>query len=212
MALVRQLQRALVERGDDRRARNRPRYATSRPGRRCCPPDSRAVRVARAVRPADRLVAAVLARRVGRRAGGRARSTRWDLILWLLLGAIAMRGAGCVYNDIVDRDLDRAGRAHAQPAAGERRGVAARRRGSGWSRCAWSGSSCCSSSTLYAAIVALVSLAPVAAYPFMKRITWWPQAWLGHRLFLGGAGRLERRWRARSRCPGCCSMPGRSAG
>ena len=30
-----------------------------------------------------------------------------------------------------------------------------------------------------AAIVALVSFAPVAAYPFMKRITWWPQAWLG---------------------------------
>jgi 4-hydroxybenzoate polyprenyltransferase len=30
-----------------------------------------------------------------------------------------------------------------------------------------------------AAIVALVSVAPVAAYPFMKRITWWPQAWLG---------------------------------
>ncbi|MEJ6677537.1 UbiA family prenyltransferase, partial [Parasphingorhabdus sp.] len=32
---------------------------------------------------------------------------RWDLLLWLLLGSIAMRGAGCVYNDIVDRDLDR---------------------------------------------------------------------------------------------------------
>jgi len=32
---------------------------------------------------------------------------RWSLIAWLLLGAIAMRGAGCVYNDIVDRDLDR---------------------------------------------------------------------------------------------------------
>jgi 4-hydroxybenzoate polyprenyltransferase len=32
---------------------------------------------------------------------------------------------------------------------------------------------------LTAAIVAVVSLAPVAAYPFMKRITWWPQAWLG---------------------------------
>jgi 4-hydroxybenzoate polyprenyltransferase len=30
-----------------------------------------------------------------------------------------------------------------------------------------------------AQIVALVSVAPVAAYPFMKRITWWPQAWLG---------------------------------
>jgi 4-hydroxybenzoate polyprenyltransferase len=32
---------------------------------------------------------------------------------------------------------------------------------------------------LTAAIVAVLSIAPVAAYPFMKRITWWPQAWLG---------------------------------
>jgi 4-hydroxybenzoate polyprenyltransferase len=32
---------------------------------------------------------------------------------------------------------------------------------------------------LTAAVVALTSIAPVAAYPFMKRITWWPQAWLG---------------------------------
>src|SRR5918998_3246972 len=31
---------------------------------------------------------------------------RWDLFLWLLLGAFAMRSAGCVYNDIVDRELD----------------------------------------------------------------------------------------------------------
>jgi 4-hydroxybenzoate polyprenyltransferase len=30
-----------------------------------------------------------------------------------------------------------------------------------------------------AALIALLSLIPVAAYPFMKRITWWPQAWLG---------------------------------
>ena len=37
-------------------------------------------------------------------AGGAA---RWDLLLWFLLGSIAMRGAGCVYNDIVDADLDR---------------------------------------------------------------------------------------------------------
>ena len=32
---------------------------------------------------------------------------RWDLFLWLALGAFAMRSPGCVYNDIVDRDLDR---------------------------------------------------------------------------------------------------------
>ena len=31
---------------------------------------------------------------------------RWDLFLWLFLGAFAMRSAGCVYNDIVDRDLE----------------------------------------------------------------------------------------------------------
>src|SRR5918993_5733696 len=31
---------------------------------------------------------------------------RWDLFLWFALGAFAMRSAGCVYNDIVDRDLD----------------------------------------------------------------------------------------------------------
>src|SRR3569623_2127570 len=31
---------------------------------------------------------------------------QWRVVLWLLLGAIAMRGAGCVYNDIVDADLD----------------------------------------------------------------------------------------------------------
>ena len=43
---------------------------------------------------------------------------RWDLILWLLVGAIAMRGAGCVYNDIVDADLDRqVARTAARPLA-----------------------------------------------------------------------------------------------
>src|SRR5690554_3943439 len=40
------------------------------------------------------------------------------LIGWLLLGAIAMRGAGCVYNDIVDADLDRqVARTAARPVA-----------------------------------------------------------------------------------------------
>src|SRR5687767_10869234 len=31
---------------------------------------------------------------------------RWDLLAWFLLGSFAMRSAGCVYNDLVDRDLD----------------------------------------------------------------------------------------------------------
>lgn len=103
---------------------------------------------------------------------------RWDLILWLLLGAIAMRGAGCVYNDIIDRDLD------AQVARTRHRPLAS---GAVSLKGAWAwlvalclvGLVVLLQLTPYAAIVAVLSLAPVAAYPFMKRITWWPQAWLG---------------------------------
>jgi 4-hydroxybenzoate polyprenyltransferase len=103
---------------------------------------------------------------------------RWDLFLWLFLGAFAMRSAGCVYNDIVDRDLDRrVERTRLRPLASGRASV----------RSAWIliallcaiGLLVLAQLNLTAAIVALVSIAPVAAYPFMKRITWWPQAWLG---------------------------------
>jgi 4-hydroxybenzoate polyprenyltransferase len=103
---------------------------------------------------------------------------RWDLFVWLALGAFAMRSAGCVYNDIVDRDLDRrVERTRLRPLASGRASVHA----------AWIliGTLCLIGLVALlqlnptSAIVALVSLAPVAAYPFMKRITWWPQAWLG---------------------------------
>jgi len=103
---------------------------------------------------------------------------RWDLFLWLGLGAFAMRSAGCVYNDIVDRDLDRrVERTRLRPLASERVSL----------RSAWVliGLLCAIGLVVLlqlnvtAAIVSLVSIAPVAAYPFMKRITWWPQAWLG---------------------------------
>ena len=103
---------------------------------------------------------------------------RWLLLLTLGAGAVAMRGAGCVYNDIVDRDLDRAvARTRARPVASGEVSVGAARR---WmivlalvGFCVWltlSGP---------AKWVAIGSLALVAAYPFMKRITHWPQAWLG---------------------------------
>ncbi|ATY33785.1 4-hydroxybenzoate octaprenyltransferase [Sphingomonas psychrotolerans] len=103
---------------------------------------------------------------------------RWDLILWFLLGSIAMRGAGCVYNDIVDRDLDRqVARTASRPLAS----------GAVSLRAAWIwllalcliGLVVLVQLTPPGAVVALSSLALVAAYPFMKRITWWPQAWLG---------------------------------
>ena len=103
---------------------------------------------------------------------------RWPLIAWLLAGSIAMRGAGCVYNDIVDRDLDRkVERTRSRPLAS----------GAVSLKAAWMwlallclvGLAVLLQLHVYAAVVAVLSLGAVAAYPFMKRITWWPQAWLG---------------------------------
>jgi 4-hydroxybenzoate polyprenyltransferase len=100
------------------------------------------------------------------------------LVLWLGLGSLAMRGAGCVWNDIVDRDLDaKVERTRDRPVASGRISVKA----------ALAFAVALSLVGLIvllqlrglAQIVALASLIPVAAYPFMKRITWWPQAWLG---------------------------------
>ena len=108
-------------------------------------------------------------------AGGAGRP---GLIGWMLLGAIAMRGAGCVYNDLVDADLDRqVARTAARPVASGR--VSAR---AAW---IWLLLLCAIGLVVLlqlrgaAQLVALGSILPVAAYPFMKRITWWPQAWLG---------------------------------
>jgi 4-hydroxybenzoate polyprenyltransferase len=102
----------------------------------------------------------------------------WALFAWFLLGAFAMRSAGCVYNDIVDRDLDvQVERTRLRPLASRRVSL----------RNAWAlaiALSLIGLTVLFqlpriAQGVALISIFPVAAYPFMKRITWWPQAWLG---------------------------------
>ena len=100
------------------------------------------------------------------------------LILWLALGAFAMRSAGCVYNDIVDRDLDaKVERTRLRPLASGRISL----------KGAWALLVALSLVGLVvllqlrplAQVIALASIALVAFYPFMKRITWWPQAWLG---------------------------------
>ena len=102
----------------------------------------------------------------------------FELILWLALGAFAMRSAGCVYNDIIDRDLDaKVERTRSRPLASGRVTLAS----------AWALLAALSLVGLLvllqlnrtAQLAALASLALVAAYPFMKRIPWWPQAWLG---------------------------------
>ena len=103
---------------------------------------------------------------------------QWQLLGWLLLGSIAMRGAGCVYNDIVDADIDRqVARTALRPVASGR--VSKR---AAW---VWLVLLCLVGLVVLlqlrreAQLVALGSLALVAAYPVMKRITGFPQAWLG---------------------------------
>ncbi|HEX2812486.1 MAG TPA: 4-hydroxybenzoate octaprenyltransferase [Sphingopyxis sp.] len=104
--------------------------------------------------------------------------SHWPLFLWMLLGAIVMRGAGCVYNDIVDRDLDaKVARTAARPVAS---GAVSVRGALLWTALlSLVGLIVLLQLPLPARIVAVASLVLVAAYPFMKRITWWPQAWLG---------------------------------
>lgn len=105
----------------------------------------------------------------------------WIDLVWIVLfaiGAIAMRGAGCTWNDIRDRDVD------AEVARTAERPLPA-------------GDLTLSQAYMFLAaqlvvgffvwvflpfdakIVALLAIPLVAAYPYMKRITWWPQAWLG---------------------------------
>jgi 4-hydroxybenzoate polyprenyltransferase len=94
------------------------------------------------------------------------------------IGAIVMRGAGCTYNDIVDCDFD------AQVARTRGRPIPS---GSVSVRNAWlfAAGLCLVGLAILlllnrtAVILGAASLLLVAGYPFMKRITWWPQAWLG---------------------------------
>jgi 4-hydroxybenzoate polyprenyltransferase len=101
----------------------------------------------------------------------------WHIALFAI-GAVAMRGAGCTWNDFVDRNLD---------------GLVERTR----SRPIPSGQVTPKAAVVFLVLQALVGLAVlmtfnrfaigvgiaslgiVAAYPFMKRITWWPQITLG---------------------------------
>jgi len=101
---------------------------------------------------------------------------KWAALI--LIGAIAMRGAGCTYNDIVDQDLD---------AQVERTALRPLPAGTVSTKQAWIWLlSQCGIGLIVlllmprlAQYIALGSIPLVAAYPFMKRITWWPQVWLG---------------------------------
>ena len=100
------------------------------------------------------------------------------LVVLFAIGSLVMRGAGCTFNDIIDRKIDaQVARTRARPIP--------------------SGAVSVTGAVVFLILQCLVGLAVllqfnwfavglgaaslllVAAYPFMKRITWWPQAWLG---------------------------------
>jgi len=114
-------------------------------------------------------------------AGDERRFLEWRDLYYLLLfgiGALVMRGAGCTFNDIVDRKIDaQVARTRARPIPSGAVSV----KGAVMFlilQCLL-GLAVLIQFNWFAVALGASSLLLVAAYPFMKRITWWPQAWLG---------------------------------
>jgi 4-hydroxybenzoate polyprenyltransferase len=101
----------------------------------------------------------------------------WHLVLFFI-GAFAMRGAGCTWNDIVDRDLDaRVERTRSRPIPSGQVTVAAA--AAFLVLQALIGLAVLLQFNLFTIYVGFASLLVVVIYPFMKRITYWPQIVLG---------------------------------
>jgi 4-hydroxybenzoate polyprenyltransferase len=105
----------------------------------------------------------------------------WPDVLLLGLfgiGAIAMRGAGCTVNDLVDRKFDRqVERTRNRPLASGRLSVRQAVLFVVVQSMVGLGVVLCLNRP--AALIAVASLPLIVVYPFMKRVTWWPQAFLG---------------------------------
>jgi len=101
----------------------------------------------------------------------------WHLALFMI-GAIAMRGAGCTYNDLVDEDIDaQVARTRSRPLpAGQ---VTRRQARTFLLLQALLGLAVLLQFNGFAILVGIASLLTVAIYPFMKRFTDWPQLFLG---------------------------------
>ena len=99
-------------------------------------------------------------------------------ILLCGIGAVVMRGAGCTYNDIVDRDFDaQVARTRGRPIPS--RAVSPRAAAIFAGGLSLLGLIILLQFNRLAVELGIGSLLLIAGYPFMKRITWWPQAWLG---------------------------------
>jgi len=101
----------------------------------------------------------------------------WHVLLFFI-GAFAMRGAGCTWNDIVDRDIDaRVERTRSRPIPSGQ--VTVRQAAAFLVVQALVGLAVLVQFNWFTIWLGIASLAVVAVYPFMKRITYWPQIVLG---------------------------------
>ncbi len=101
----------------------------------------------------------------------------WHLFLFFV-GAVAMRGAGCTYNDIVDQDIDvQVARTRSRPLPAGR--VTSRQAKLFLVLQALLGLLVLLQFNWFAVFLGFASLATVAIYPFAKRFTDWPQFFLG---------------------------------
>ncbi len=100
------------------------------------------------------------------------------LIALFAIGAFVMRGAGCTYNDIVDRDFDdKVARTRSRPIPSGQ--VSVRQAIAFMAGLFAIGFLILIQFNLFAIFVGIASLVTIAVYPFMKRVTFWPQLFLG---------------------------------
>ena len=99
-------------------------------------------------------------------------------VILLGIGALVMRGAGCTFNDIIDRDIDaKVARTRGRPIPSG--AITPKQALVLLAGLCLIGLAVLLQFNRFAVALGGASLLLVAAYPFMKRITWWPQAWLG---------------------------------
>ncbi len=99
-------------------------------------------------------------------------------LLLFFLGAFVMRGAGCTYNDLVDQDIDdKVARTRSRPLPSGR--VTRKKAAIFLALQLLVGLIILLQFNTTTIIVGLVSVVTIVVYPFMKRITWWPQLFLG---------------------------------
>jgi 4-hydroxybenzoate polyprenyltransferase len=138
------------------------------------------LRLARADRPIGSwllLIPCLWAAALAAVASGAALPNLWHIALFAI-GAVVMRGAGCTWNDVIDRDIDgKVERTRSRPIPSGQ--VTARQAFLFAVGLSLVGFVVLAQFNLFAILTGIASLGIVAIYPLMKRVTWWPQVFLG---------------------------------